>query len=50
MMNVPSIKMEMNIPSERILSIMQDSYGLIVKEMEKPLKKPCGRYQLVKLK
>lgn len=49
-MNVPSIKMEMNIPSERILSIMQDSYGLIVKEMEKTVKETMWKISTGEIK
>ena len=50
MMDVPSIRMEMNIPSERIISIMQDSYGLIAKEMEKTVQETMLKVSTGKIK
>lgn len=50
MKDVPSIKMEVNIPGERIMSIMMDSYESIGKEMEKSVKETMWKFHTGELK
>lgn len=50
MQEMPNIRMEVTIPSERILSIMQDSYHAIGAEMEKSVKETMYKFAKGELK